>query len=162
MDDDPTLALTWDKLFKKANRNEYTSVSEMNEVFKHAGYRIETGGRIMGDGKVRLYKTDSDGNEAVVLEEELGENGLAPVRKYLSNNMTTEEANSITSAAMIVRDNLVKKADQFVQEKYKGVVDENGEKILCGWLVKTNGMTALLEWIISNPKFMGKKVYKSL
>ena len=42
------------------------------------------------------------------------------------------------------------------------VVDENGEKILCGWLVKTNGMTALLEWIISNPKFMGKKVYKSL
>ena len=127
MDDDPTLALTWDKLFKKANRNEYTSVSEMNEVFKHAGYRIETGGRIMGDGKVRLYKTDSDGNEAVVLEEELGENGLAPVRKYLSNNMTTEEANSITSAAMIVRDNLVKKADQFVQEKYKGVVDENGE-----------------------------------
>ena len=77
----------WDKLFKKANRNEYTSVSEMNEVFKHAGYRIETGGRIMGDGKVRLYKTDSDGNEAVVLEEELGENGLAPVRKYLSNNI---------------------------------------------------------------------------
>ncbi len=42
------------------------------------------------------------------------------------------------------------------------VVDENGEKILCGWLVKTNGMTALLEWIISNPKFTGKKVYKSL
>jgi len=42
------------------------------------------------------------------------------------------------------------------------VVDEDDEKIICGWFVRTNSLTALLDWVVSNPKFKGKKVYKAL
>ena len=42
------------------------------------------------------------------------------------------------------------------------VVEDNGTKIVCGWFVRTNSLTALLEWIVGNPKVESKKVYKAL
>ena len=42
------------------------------------------------------------------------------------------------------------------------VVEEDGTKIVCGWFVRTNSLTALLEWIVGNPKVESKKVYKAL
>jgi len=113
IDDDIDMSLSWDRVFKKKDRNEYTSVSEMNEMLQHGGYRIETGG-MFSDGKVRLYKTGEDGVESVVLEEDLVKGSLDPVRQYLFNNMTEDEANKIKSVASIMTEDVLNKAKQDV------------------------------------------------
>ena len=125
IDDDVDMSLSWDRVFKKKDRNEYTSVSEMNEMLQHGGYRIETGG-MFSDGKVRLYKTGEDGVESVVLEEDLVEGSLDPVRQYLFNNMTEDEANKIKSVASIMTEDVLNKAKQNVIDKYGGIVKEDG------------------------------------
>jgi len=42
------------------------------------------------------------------------------------------------------------------------VSDDNKNGIVAGWYVKTNGLTALVEWIIKNPSSKPQKFIKAL
>ena len=42
------------------------------------------------------------------------------------------------------------------------IISDEGENIVAGWYVKTDGLTALVEWIVKNPKAKPKKFIKGL
>ena len=50
----------------------------------------------------------------------------------------------------------------YLLSKHGFLVSDDKEDIVAGWYVKTDGLTALVEWIVKNPKVKPKKFIKAL